>query len=180
MADGEGGEPAAAELVGLVQQFYAVGGADVSDMGDGDAGVSFAGLGEPLLRLDTLLEAVRGVKETNHGVPFRVVTNGLVDAPADVAGALKGAGVGRVSIALMAHMPPLYDALMAPQSTVFVSIPSLLDASLTEQYGKTMYMVILLLVGDDTGGGSRNLPFREFSEGLQEAPPGRLWEAAGG
>ena len=115
LEDGTAGEPAAPELAAIVQRFYEEGYADVSDMGDNDSGVTFAGLGEPLLRLEVLLDTVQLVKETNHGVPFRVVTNGLVEYPADVAAALKGSGVASVSISLMAHTPPLYNALMDPQ-----------------------------------------------------------------
>ena len=34
----------------------------------------FAGYGEPLLRLDTLRETVRLVRETRHGIPWRINT----------------------------------------------------------------------------------------------------------
>jgi len=106
-----GEEPSAAQLAAVVVRAYED--IEIIGMGENDGGITFAGLGEPLLRLETLLETVRLVKESNHGVPFRVVTNGLVGP--EVAEALKGGGVKQVTVALAAHTPPLYEKLMAPQ-----------------------------------------------------------------
>jgi hypothetical protein len=38
----------------------------------------FAGSGEPLLRIDTLVETVSIVQSAMNAIPFRINTNGLV------------------------------------------------------------------------------------------------------
>jgi MoaA/NifB/PqqE/SkfB family radical SAM enzyme len=40
--------------------------------------ITFAGMGEPLLRLNTLSNAAILIKDKRHGVPLRVKTNGLI------------------------------------------------------------------------------------------------------
>jgi MoaA/NifB/PqqE/SkfB family radical SAM enzyme len=42
------------------------------------SGVVFAGNGDPLLRLDELIETVSIVKRAMNAIPFRINTNGLV------------------------------------------------------------------------------------------------------
>lgn len=42
------------------------------------APITFAGLGEPLLRKETLFESAKLIKSHRHGVPLRLKTNGLV------------------------------------------------------------------------------------------------------
>ena len=74
--------------------------------------VCFAGLGEPLLRLDTLLDTVRRVKARRPGVSFRVSTNGLFDS--SVAVALADGGIERATVALASADGAQYDALMRP------------------------------------------------------------------
>ena len=59
--------------------------------------VCFAGLGEPLLRLDTLCDTVRRVHARRPGVSFRVSTNGLFDSQHAVA--LADAGIERATVA---------------------------------------------------------------------------------
>ena len=152
LEDGAEGEPSGSELAAIVQRFYEEGNADVSDMGDNDSGVTFAGLGEPLLRLEVLLETVQLVKETNHGVPFRVISNGLVEHPTEVAAALKEGGVGSVSVALMAHTPPLYGALMNPQDgRSFGDVCCFIEACAAAGLGVECTAVDMTnAVGDDT------------------------------
>lgn len=76
-------EPSPTELFETIDEAY------VSDkekveatgvgMGEQDEGVVFGGhLGEPLLRLDDVLEAARMVKEVRHGVPLILSTTGIV------------------------------------------------------------------------------------------------------
>jgi molybdenum cofactor biosynthesis enzyme MoaA len=99
--------------------------------------VVFAGEGEPLLRLPTLLDLVRRVrKETDGQSTIRVTTNGLLpEAPssslsvverdeqamgavamAEIAAArrLAEAGVQCLSVALMTSDPDQYDEIMRP------------------------------------------------------------------
>jgi TatD family-associated radical SAM protein len=103
-------EPTAAELAAIIDDHYK--NLDIIGMGENDAGVSFAGMGEPTLRLETLIETVKLVKERRHGVPFRVVTNGLCSTEAAIE--LKGAGVESATVALMASNPTQYAQLMSP------------------------------------------------------------------
>lgn len=70
-------EPTSAELSAIVKEIYRDPDADRGSMGETDPGVVFAGYGEPLLRVDTLLDTVKLVKEEQNGVPFRINTNGL-------------------------------------------------------------------------------------------------------
>ena len=48
-------EPTAAELAAVVDEVYAASAASAGAMGETDAGVTFAGDGEPLLALETLV-----------------------------------------------------------------------------------------------------------------------------
>ena len=87
-------EPTAEELTAVVNAAYdseGEGGRTIIGVGENDAGVCFAGYGEPLLRLETLRETVRLVRESRHGVPWRVNTNGLHGV--EVAEALAEFGV---------------------------------------------------------------------------------------
>mmetsp|Transcript_39342 Transcript_39342/g.77548 ORF Transcript_39342/g.77548 Transcript_39342/m.77548 type:complete len:225 (+) Transcript_39342:3-677(+) len=103
-------EPTAAELASIVDDHYE--NLKIIGMGENDPGVSFAGFGEPTQRIETLLKTVELVKERRHGVPFRLVTNGL--CPPEVAGMLFSAGVKSASVALMAANPVQYAKLMDP------------------------------------------------------------------
>ena len=106
-------EPDAEELAAIVDRHYAEA-VDITGLGENDNGVAFAGLGEPTLRLDTLLATVQAVRERRHGVPFRVITNGLVPDPVSTAEALYSAGVKRASVSLMTSNPKQYKELMRP------------------------------------------------------------------
>jgi pyruvate-formate lyase-activating enzyme len=103
-------EPTALELADLVDQHYE--NLEIVGMGENDKGVSFAGMGEPTQRLDLLLDVVNIVKERRHGVPFRLVSNGLC-CP-ESATALFEAGVESASIALMSANPAEYEKIMSP------------------------------------------------------------------
>eukprot|EP00930_Biecheleria_cincta_P088453 TRINITY_DN77698_c0_g1_i1.p1 TRINITY_DN77698_c0_g1~~TRINITY_DN77698_c0_g1_i1.p1 ORF type:complete len:238 (+),score=23.51 TRINITY_DN77698_c0_g1_i1:97-810(+) len=72
-------EPKPDELVELLTEVYDEISGDLGAMGEKDAGVTMAGLGDPLLRVDTLIEVVNTFKDVRNGIPFRVKTWGLVD-----------------------------------------------------------------------------------------------------
>lgn len=76
--------------------------------------VVFAGLGDPLLRLDALSESARLVAAANPGreVSFRANTNGLYADPGAVARTLRDAGVGGVAVALNYSDEDLYEENM--------------------------------------------------------------------
>lgn len=42
--------------------------------------ITFAGLGEPLLRVDAVCDAAKMIKEKRHGAQLRVRTTGLIAA----------------------------------------------------------------------------------------------------
>jgi len=104
----------AAELAAVVDACYDE--MDIVGMGENDPGVVFGGAGEPLLRLDTIAETIDIVRQSRHGVPFRVSTNGLF--PASAAAALAAAGVNRATVSLATADPKQYDELMRPDSSV--------------------------------------------------------------
>lgn len=88
-------------------------------MGEGDEGVVFAGTGEALLRLDTILRASELIKEARHGVPLILNTTGLGVDSADYAGVvtrLVESGVDRVSLFLPSADPGEYAQYMGGQS----------------------------------------------------------------
>jgi MoaA/NifB/PqqE/SkfB family radical SAM enzyme len=92
--------------------------------------VVFAGMGEPLLRMEQIRETIEHVHEVRHGVPFRVSTNGLF--PPSVAVALADAGISKATVALATADPGQYTELMRPEggdhSTVCGFIASLAEA----------------------------------------------------
>lgn len=40
--------------------------------------ITFAGLGEPLYRINDICEITKEIHQNRHGVPFRIITNGLL------------------------------------------------------------------------------------------------------
>lgn len=104
------GEPTADELVAIVDEVYE--NFAVVGMGENDSGVTFAGAGDPLLRLDVLLETVKLVKQRRHGIKFTVMTSGLFDS--SIPQQLKNGGVKEVCVNINAENPKQYDTLMQP------------------------------------------------------------------
>lgn len=121
-------EPEAEELADVVDLFYEK--LEIVGMGENDPGVVFAGMGEPLLRMDQIRETIEQVHESRHGVPFRVSTNGLF--PPSAAVALADAGISNATVALATADPTQYAELMRPESgdhaTVCGFIASLAEA----------------------------------------------------
>jgi TatD DNase family protein len=81
--------------------------------------VVFCGFGEPLERLDCILETVTWVKK-HYGKPlrFRIDTNGhgnLLNSDREVIQELKNVGVGTVSVSLNAHDKATYDQVCRPK-----------------------------------------------------------------
>jgi 4Fe-4S single cluster domain len=85
--------------------------------------VVFAGEGEPLLRLSTLLRLAQSIKHESSASAIRITTNGLVpevEPPGNetietaTARSLAGAGVRSLSVALMTHDPDQYEEIMQP------------------------------------------------------------------
>lgn len=78
--------------------------------------VVFCGFGEPLERLDCLLEVTRWVKRY-HGEVVRVDTNGhgyLLNKGRDVVREMKEAGVDKVSVSLNTHDEATYNQVCKP------------------------------------------------------------------
>jgi cyclic pyranopterin phosphate synthase len=79
--------------------------------------IVFCGFGEPLERLDLVLELSRWFKRQCWKT-IRVDTNGqgyLVNAGRDVARELKDAGVNKVSVSLNAHKKETYNQICNPK-----------------------------------------------------------------
>lgn len=78
--------------------------------------VVFCGFGEPLERLDLVLEVTKRVKK-NYWKPVRVDTNGqgyLLNKRRNVIRELKEAGVDKLSISLNAHNKETYNQICKP------------------------------------------------------------------
>ena len=78
--------------------------------------IVFCGFGEPLERLDLVLEVTRWVKK-HYWKTVRVDTNGqacLLNKGRDVVRELKKAGVDKVSVSLNAHDKATYDQVCKP------------------------------------------------------------------
>lgn len=124
---GEAPEPSSEELAAVVLHLYQdEAGSSRGSMGECDPGVAFAGLGDPLLRLEVLLDTVRLVAEAQNGVPFRVITTGLVSP--DVTDKLVASGlvalggadqrretmIQTISVALPCHTEARFKELVQP------------------------------------------------------------------
>lgn len=78
--------------------------------------IVFCGFGEPLERLDLVLEVTRQIKN-QYWKTVRVDTNGqgyLLNKKIDVVNELKTAGVEKVSISLNAHNKEVYNQICKP------------------------------------------------------------------
>jgi len=79
--------------------------------------VVFCGFGEPLTRLDAVLEVTSWIRRYT-ALTVRVDTNGhgyLLNPGRNVAEELREAGVKRVSVSLNAHDSETYDAVCRPR-----------------------------------------------------------------
>eukprot|EP01040_Poterioochromonas_malhamensis_P019587 gene19587-23173_t len=72
----DGFEPSAEEIFHEVDSLVSAGKVNVDSMRADP--VTFAGDGEPLLRLNTICDAAGLIKESRHGLPLRLRTSGLV------------------------------------------------------------------------------------------------------
>ena len=83
----------------------------------GFASVVFGGVGDPLVRLPTLLEVARHVRQLGGVDDVRVTTAGLVahEEQADTAAALASAGVTSASVSLGSADAAQYAELMRPR-----------------------------------------------------------------
>lgn len=107
-------EPSSQDVIDAVDKAFDEGRIGVTSMSSEE--ITFAGLGEPLLCLDTLTEAAASIKESRHGVLLRVRTNGLVPSAdsAEVAAKLRASGIKHVAVSLMADNPKQYADIVQP------------------------------------------------------------------
>jgi len=78
--------------------------------------IVFCGFGEPLTRLDTVLEVTKQVKLMSSA-PIRIDTNGqayLTNKDRNVVEELKEAGVDKISVSLNAHNKETYNLVCKP------------------------------------------------------------------
>jgi TatD family-associated radical SAM protein len=100
-------EPTATEIIGDLQKV-------LSRKNWGE--IVFCGFGEPLERLDVVLEVTEWIKR-NHQIPVRVNTNGqgcLLNKGRDVVTELKAAGVDKVNVSLNAPDKQTYIKICNP------------------------------------------------------------------
>ena len=79
--------------------------------------IVFCGFGEPLERLDTVLDVTRWLKK-HYAFVVRVDTNGqaqLINEGRNVVNELKAAGVDKISVSLNAHNKEIYDQVCKPK-----------------------------------------------------------------
>ena len=79
--------------------------------------VVFCGFGEPLERLDCILDVTRWVKK-HYGKAVRIDTNGqgyLLNEGREVVKELKNAGVDKVSVSMNAHDKATYNQVCKPE-----------------------------------------------------------------
>jgi len=80
--------------------------------------IVFCGFGEPLMRLDIVLEVTRWLKQHHATTTVRIDTNGqaqLFHKDRNVISEMKKAGVDKVSVSLNAHNKQVYDEICKPQ-----------------------------------------------------------------
>jgi len=98
--------------------------------------VVFCGFGEPLMRLDTVLEVTRWLKRYHPAVKVRVDTNGqaqLFNKSRNVIGELKKAGVDKMSVSLNAHNQQIYDQICKPKlENAYASVLDFIKAAKAE------------------------------------------------
>jgi len=83
--------------------------------------VVFCGFGEPMIRLDCLLDVTRWIRKYHgKGLTARIDTNGhgyLLNEGRDVVKELKNADINRISVSLNAHNSETYDRICRPRFT---------------------------------------------------------------
>lgn len=81
--------------------------------------VVFCGFGEPMIRLDCVLDVTRWIRRYHgKGLIVRIDTNGhgyLLNEGRDVVKELKNAGINRLSVSLNAHNSETYDRICRPR-----------------------------------------------------------------
>ena len=112
-------EPSASDVISAIESAFAAGydtGAAASHEGD-LKGLTFAGGGDPLERLDTLCEVSSYVRYARPGTPIIVNTLGLIPSSEqpDIIQKLVDSGVERVSVLLNASNPMEYKKIMKPE-----------------------------------------------------------------
>ena len=74
----ENKEPTPLEIAAVVDDAFENDKIFVSSMESDE--ITFAGVGEPLLRYNVLLDSANLIKTKRHGVPLRLKTNGLINS----------------------------------------------------------------------------------------------------
>jgi TatD family-associated radical SAM protein len=94
--------------------------------------IVFCGFGEPLERLDLVLELTKWIKKKFNKI-VRIDTNGqgfLLNKKRDVISELKEAGVDKISISLNAHNKEIYNQICKPiHENAYDSILSFIEKS---------------------------------------------------
>ncbi len=95
--------------------------------------IVFCGFGEPLMRLNTVLEVTRWLKQNHVTATVRVDTNGqaqLLHKNRNVITEMKTAGVDKVSVSLNAHNEQVYNEICKPQfENAYVAVLDFIKAA---------------------------------------------------
>jgi len=108
--------------------------------------IVFCGFGEPLMRLDTVLEIIRWLKQYHAATTIRVDTNGqaqLFYEDRNVIDELKKAGADRVSVSLNAHNQQIYEQVCRSKfENAYNAVLDFIRAARTEFYTEVTAVTI--------------------------------------
>jgi MoaA/NifB/PqqE/SkfB family radical SAM enzyme len=85
-------------------------------IGENDLGVCFAGIGEPLERLEVIEDVVEKVRQKRHGVVMRVNTNGLFDV--DIAERVSKLRLDKYTVSLASANPEQWREMVQPRCEI--------------------------------------------------------------
>ena len=118
----------------------------------------FCGYGEPMMRLDFLLEVARFLKEQCPGILLRINTNGLADLIYNTPTAHKLQGlIDTVSISLNAYNKEEYLAVTRPKFGIGAYDAMLKYASDCKKYVPHVMFTVVDIIGDEAIQKSREV-----------------------
>lgn len=151
-------EPVPSEIMLEIDNAFNSNKISITSMGSDE--ITFAGLGEPLLRIQTLIDSAFLIKQKRHGVPLRLKTSGLVHSRdcervqeypiqnfdfkfySQFARSLKDADIDKISISLLADNPKDYESIMQPHNGANFSDVCTFIISCVEKGNETSFLIV--------------------------------------